>query len=203
MRRRRGSSPSCPKSREASRRGRNGRLIGCWGYFWRPTACSGKPICAVLLRLVPSDVCIYAYGQRGSHGQHIWTFRNMPSSIQAVILSPGADNPGIHRSGSAIGASRVRFAQQEPRSVFRHRRGTRGFATSQVPVWTGKAIQNSTQTAKRCLIHLPTAHRQPIFDVRISRETRGQGTFPHLPHTAPDATYLIDQNSFFSHFGPL
>jgi hypothetical protein len=28
----------------------------------------------------------------------------MPSSIQAVILSPGADNPGIHRSGSAIGA---------------------------------------------------------------------------------------------------
>jgi hypothetical protein len=31
----------------------------------------------------------------------------MPSSIQAVIGSPGADDTGIHRSGSAIDASRV------------------------------------------------------------------------------------------------
>jgi hypothetical protein len=31
----------------------------------------------------------------------------MPLSIQAVILSPGADDTGIHRSGSAIDASQV------------------------------------------------------------------------------------------------
>jgi len=36
----------------------------------------------------------------------------MPSSIQAVILSPGADNPGIHRSSGAIGASRIWFLIQ-------------------------------------------------------------------------------------------
>ena len=33
----------------------------------------------------------------------------MPSSTQAVILSPGADNPGIHLSSGAIGAFQARF----------------------------------------------------------------------------------------------
>ena len=33
----------------------------------------------------------------------------MPRSTQAVILSPGADNPGIYRSSGAIGAFQAGF----------------------------------------------------------------------------------------------
>ena len=35
----------------------------------------------------------------------------MPSSTQAVILGTGADNPGIHRSGSAMALARTAWTK--------------------------------------------------------------------------------------------